>query len=112
MENQPTILDKAVKLGLIVGALLVALSVAYYLVIFLPQKERIAQDRQDQQRSQNKVFLANCLDGAAKLHEQNWNEACASRGDGDRCGLPSNTSSRIDKSYESSKDDCFKKFPQ
>jgi len=37
MENQPTKLDKAIKISIMVGALLVALSIAYYFVIFLPQ---------------------------------------------------------------------------
>lgn len=50
MENQPTTLDKAVKVSIIVGVLIMALSIAYYLVIFMPQKEkaRVEQQKQEQ----------------------------------------------------------------
>lgn len=48
MENQPTILDKAVKTSIIIGVLITTLSVAYYLVIFLPSKEVARQDQQKQ----------------------------------------------------------------
>lgn len=56
MENQPTTLDKAVKVSIIVGALIIALSIAYYLVIFVPQKEkaRIEQQKQEQKDQQVK----------------------------------------------------------
>lgn len=112
MENQPTKLDRAVKISIIIGALLLASSIAYYLVIFLPQKERTMLEQWSQQQVKNKSLLANCLDNASKVHENNWNDACASRGAGERCGLPTNVSSRIDKSHEGDKDDCFRKYPQ
>ena len=59
MENQPTILDKAVKISIISGALIVALSLAYYLVVFLPNKEeaRVEQQRQEQQAKEQQVRL-------------------------------------------------------
>ena len=51
MENQPTALDKTVKISIIAGALIMALSIAYYLVIFMPQKEkaRVEQQKQEQE---------------------------------------------------------------
>ena len=33
MENQSTFLDKAVKMSIILGVLIIALSVAYYLIL-------------------------------------------------------------------------------
>jgi len=39
MENQPTKLDKAIKISIIAGVLMASLSVAYYLVVFLPKNE-------------------------------------------------------------------------
>lgn len=52
MDNQPTILDRAVKISIIGGVLIVALSIAYYLVVFLPQKEnnRIAEQQKQEQQ--------------------------------------------------------------
>lgn len=50
MENQPTKLDKAVKISVLVGILVVALSVASYFVISLLQKERVRIDQQKQEQ--------------------------------------------------------------
>lgn len=68
MENQPTILDKALKISVTVGALIVALSIAYYLVIFLPHKatQALEQQKQEQQAKEHtaqvsKQALEKCL---------------------------------------------------
>lgn len=50
MENQSTKLDKAVKISVLVGILVVALSVASYFVISLLQKERVRIDQQKQEQ--------------------------------------------------------------
>lgn len=47
MERQPTVLDKAVKVSIIAGALIIALSIAYYLVVFIPRKETARVEQQD-----------------------------------------------------------------
>lgn len=39
MDSRSIILDKAVKISIIIGTLVVALSIAYYLVIFLPKNK-------------------------------------------------------------------------
>ena len=39
MENNSNKLDKLMKFSIITGVLIIALSIAYYLVIFLPKKE-------------------------------------------------------------------------
>ena len=86
MENQPTQLDKAVKISIIAGALIVALSLAYYLVVFLPKKEetRIAQQQQekiaDEQKAQEQrekeqvkelqVKTAKCFEDAKRFHQE------------------------------------------
>ena len=47
-------LDKALKISLIIGVLLIASSVFYYLVIFLPCKEKARielQERQERRKS-------------------------------------------------------------
>lgn len=38
-ENKPTKLDKAVKISIVAGVLIVALSIAFYFVYFLPNKD-------------------------------------------------------------------------
>jgi len=46
MENKVSILDKAVKISIIAGALIVALSVAYYFIVFIPNKENYKQTQE------------------------------------------------------------------
>ena len=78
MENKSTKLDKAVKISIIVGALIIALSVAYYLVIFMPQKEkaRVKQQALEETKEQAKVEAKEleakkdkCFVDAKKFHE-------------------------------------------
>jgi hypothetical protein len=40
MENQPKKLNKIVRISIIAGITIITLSVAYYLAIFLPQKQK------------------------------------------------------------------------
>jgi len=47
-ENNPSKLDRAVKISVIIGALIVGLSIAYYLVIFLPQKAKMTLEQQSE----------------------------------------------------------------
>lgn len=84
MENHLPKLEKAMKISIIAGALIVALSVAYYLAVFLPKKEamRSAQLREEQilkdqkekadkedvlrREEERKSALEHCLFGAEK----------------------------------------------
>jgi len=86
MGDQPTTLDKAVKVSIIAGALIIALSIAYYLVIFMPQKEkaRIEQQKQEQiaqlekekQQKEDKL-RAECVEEKKELKKQ-YNDFLAS----------------------------------
>ena len=50
--GEKTTLDKAVKISIIAGVLIFSLALAYYLVVFIPQKEknRVAEQQQEQER--------------------------------------------------------------
>lgn len=63
MENQPTKLDKAVKISVIAGALLVALSVAYYLVVYIPKRDKT---RMEQQQASDFDLQNKCSEQARK----------------------------------------------
>ncbi|MBP9801597.1 MAG: hypothetical protein KBC83_02955 [Candidatus Moranbacteria bacterium] len=85
MENQSTTLDKAVKVAITAGALIVALSIAYYLVVFLPQKEKVRLEEQrqeklaDEQKTMEQkekeaakevaIKTEKCFEDAKKFHE-------------------------------------------
>jgi hypothetical protein len=88
MENNATILDKAVKIGIVVGTLIVGLSVAYYLVVYIPQRdkakveqqkqEQIAKDMKDSQivEQQKKEYISkrksDCMQ-VYKTEDDKWN---------------------------------------
>jgi len=65
-KNQLTSLDKIVKVSIIIGVLIVALSVAYYLVVFLSQREAIKTNIIDLQ--------AKCATQAEKVFNNNWKD--------------------------------------
>lgn len=68
MKNEPTKLDQAVKISMIVGSLVIALSIGYYLVIFLPQKEvtRIEQQKKDEYQKK----IVSCLDNSTSIRNR------------------------------------------
>jgi len=107
MENQSTTLDKAVKISVIAGVLVVALSIAYYLVLYIPKQAQ----QQAQQKQANADNLAGCLatekgdvskeyEGISKLNREGKNIDVEAQ------------FAKVDKYYESRKADCFKKYPQ
>ncbi len=119
MENQQTKLDKAAKISIVVGSLMIALSIAYYLVIFLPKSEVIrweqqkeAQDAKRNEQEANKTKLFNCINSLGKAKSDTWDTACKSLGLKNDCRLPSENADNIEKSIEAARSDCFRLFPQ
>lgn len=128
MENQQTSLDKAVKVSIILATLIFSLSVAYYFVIFLPQKEKLAieqqkqtqeaKDRKEEQAKDEakqatddaKTALQDCLSQAYDEYSSDWDSQCKSTGLKANCSLDDTT--LVEKRYKDSKDECFKQYPQ
>lgn len=95
--------------------IVVALSVAYYFVVFLPQKDReqlkIQAEQQDKSRT-NKILLNSCLDLARQQEQKFWASECEAKGLKDDCLLPQYNANRADSYEKELKDECFKKYPQ
>ena len=109
MENQPTRLDKAVKISIIAGALIFALSIAYCLVIFLPQKEKVRVEQQqqekkasDRQRGDNELSRADCLARAEVIYYQETKVV----------PMYSPIWDRAEKTREADQENCYKQYPQ
>lgn len=66
MENKPTLLNRLVKISFIGGTLIVALAVAYHLVIFIPGQERRQLEVQEATRLKQ-VALQKKLDLEAEV---------------------------------------------
>ena len=102
-----------------ISALIIALSIGYYFVIFLPQKEqkKINLQKQMQTETENKrnsdrVSLDSCLGNANNASYDNWNKYCEIEGLKKDCNLPNYQSEKINNYTKELKDECFKKYPQ
>ena len=110
---------------LVFSVLLVAFSLAYYYVYFLPQLEikQIELERQKQEqlekqleedrkeRERNRYLLEQCLEKAYETYRYNWDKSCEKRGLKEKCSLPPGLAEKWDKYYKENKEDCFKKYP-
>ena len=113
MENQPTKLDKAVKISIIVGILLIAFSVFYYIVIFLPKKEapqmkiQKLQEQQAEAKAEQdrKINLLGCISAVDnKYVNQFQSETEAQKYQDEKNGIPPAQQTEIDN--------CYKKYGQ
>lgn len=88
------------------------LSLAYYLVVFLPQKEKMRLKEAETIRQESSLGLRACIAKAEDDRLAFWNQNCSSSGLDDNCSLPTETSNNVTKYYESWKDDCYKLYSQ
>lgn len=109
MENQPTTLDKAVKISIIAGALIVALSLAYYLVIFLPKKETTRVGEKN--RAETMKLRDDCLSVVERdymdyTRKKEISEARIAKSE----LVPLPDKNPYDKNV--AREECYKKYPQ
>jgi hypothetical protein len=110
-------MDKNVKIALIFSLLLIAVSIFYYLVIFLPSKENAIQEQRVRNEEEKKKqaekqseSLENCLIGARIAGSQFWDNECQIKGLESDCQLPAYNADRVDKHIEQDQDLCYKRF--
>ena len=123
MENSPnnTLWIKLIiitRFSIIVGIVLISLSIFYYLVIYLPEKdqtktqvEKEKQSALEQKELSDKLLLSYCLEDAEKAYSDNWDEDCKGLGLKDSCRLSAHSADRWDELKQKSKDECFRKYP-
>ncbi len=115
--------DNWFKLGILVVLIIIALSTAYYFVIFIPnnenakieQKNREAEQKillEEKQQADIKNSLAECLDSAETNYVNDWNNACETVGKEKDCTLIHITSERLDDARKTAIDNCYKRYPQ
>jgi len=68
MANQPIKSDKVVKSSIIIGVLIISLSVAYYFVVFLPQKEKLEIQQQIREKEE-KIAIEEIVKKEAAIKE-------------------------------------------
>lgn len=116
MENNSGKLDKLMKLSIIVGVLIVALSIAYYLVIFLPKKEsekfklqKYNLDKLEIEKTFNKASLEKCLSDAEKEYMR-YAEINGNKKDDGTVWAQNDVWDRAEKNRKETKDECFTKY--
>jgi hypothetical protein len=122
------ILDTILKVSLGVAGVVVALTVIFYFLVYIPTRDHqaaVERDRQAQAVAQAqrdnlarqakeqadraayvKTALDSCLTGANTDYTANWDHACQARGLGSGCALPSYETNSIVTTRENAKARC------
>lgn len=98
-----------------VAALIIALSIAYYFIIYIPDRDKLKAEvtKQEQEKvEKNRILLNSCLEDVDKSYNSNWQSLCKSSGKEENCGLPTYDVERVDKIKKENKEECFRKYPQ
>lgn len=102
-----------------ISFLVIALSIGYYFMMFLPkiEQDKLNQLTQAQSQAQiaketNKSMLTACLADAYTTYINGWNSLCHSLGKDDKCLLYKDQADNRDRAYTEIKDECFKQYPQ
>ncbi len=101
--------------------LIIAFSIAYYLVFYIPEREskrqelelqKISSEREykNQQADRKEKQLDDCLTQSHKDYMENWNLACTSQGLKEECTLNSNLADSRNKDYQTDQELCIKKY--
>jgi hypothetical protein len=127
-ESVHPLLDAILKISLAAGAVLAAVTVAGYFLVYVPLRDHqaaLARDRQAQLAAQVeredlarqareridkaanvKAALDSCLTGANTDYTANWDHACQARGMAAGCALPSYETAAISTTRENTKARC------
>lgn len=99
--------------------LIVALSVAYYFIFYIPkqndlkirrEEDKIEQEKKDAEKVKlnKELDYHGCLARASGSYTSWWNDSCKGRGLEDDCRLPSYEADTINESLQKEKDRCLK----
>ena len=125
MKNKHNDIDNYLKLSIIGGMIVIALSVAYYFVVFIPQKQAQQVELQKeelntvQQREREKTTsLKNCLLQADFGATAYWNKQCKDYGvdkNGnpylkDDCSLDKYHADAVNASKKNEQDQCYQLY--
>ena len=117
-------LDKVIKVSIIVVVLIIGFSVLYYFTIFLPSKERAKleqQARDNKERKFNAINLDRCLEEAEQIHSEKLKnilelgKSCENKTTLDLKGCWEGVNEAlyyVDIELQQERNNCFKRYPQ
>lgn len=111
-QNKKT--DDVIKFGIVAGILIISMSIFYYFVIFLPQKEREKTELKREELETieaNRTLLNDCLREAERKSNDFWNKMCRGQGLKEDCSLPQHNADSAKEYLDDWKEECFKKYP-
>jgi len=99
MENQSK-LDKAVKISIIAGILIIVVATISYFFIVIPKEKK-----------QNLVNRERCLRKASIEYNYDWNNRCKAFNKEDSCSLSSEDADRLEKYHATARNECIRQYP-
>ena len=127
--------DRFLRISIALSALLIGVSVAYYFMYFIPQRDRVKMELQAQElefkkdQEANKVYqieqekeveenrknergeaLTSCLGDADTTYSEDWENECKSRGLNPGCSLPLQIANVVEKNQKEAKDLCLRQY--
>lgn len=96
------------------AALIIAISVAYYFVWYLPNNAKNKDEIETIKRTKsyyNQAQLDTCLKDIDKQALDFWNKNCKERNLKNDCSLPTEIADRIDQFRKDEREVCFKRYP-
>jgi len=91
---------------------ILVLSIAYYLVVFLPEKEEQRLQVAEKIRLENQENLQICLANAGTAYVQDWNKMCSDNGLPNECATTDLNAPLILDRLKEYKNLCLKIYPQ
>jgi len=108
-----------IKYILSLSFLIIAFSIGYYFVIYLPSQAQIRYELQQSEQAfkermvrENQQNLETCVLNAEQLMRNNWNQQCKEKGLAENCSQSVEMVTLQDTRVKALKDECFKKYPQ
>jgi hypothetical protein len=100
-----------------ISFLIIALSIGYYFVVFLPNQEKQKQEAdlkiettKAEREQAKKRDLEYCIEAAHDHYVSNWNLGCKNLERQDDCELPGLLSEKYTKEYNDDQELCIKKY--
>jgi hypothetical protein len=93
------------------SVLIVAISLAYYLVVFLPNKENTKLELELQEKIRRETLLQECVQQAQQDYRTSWDKACINSGLAKECSLPIKVAEAIKEGLELEQNYCYKLYP-
>ena len=93
-----------------ISFLIISLSFAYYLILFLPNKQKAEQKLQIELYEKKTQAIQECIEKGNEKIKEARDKQCKTLNRGEDCGLPKDMALRYDTAKVEMRDDCIKQY--